>query len=385
MTDTGLAPTGGFQRDRYFSRAWALLTHDKGWIKPFLVMTVADLVPVAGPLGTHGYKLEWARLLSWGADVSPKQKNVQVGACIGSGWRGFLAFIGWAIVMGVIGGVCRSVPLLGGLLGTLWSVFSLYLYMVTRVAQVRATIYQKAGAGYKVKGIWDMCSRDANGLLRIIGSQLVCWILMAVVAGIAFTATALGALPRIIYMIEELGYYSYGYTSAYLASYIVEFILYLLEAFGPTLIALGLLGLFANTLLSMVVYASLGLWMRQFDVPNWGRSEDPLPPTAYAGEKGAPQDAPAPVMPVAPAASASAAAPVSVHVPVVPASASGEGEPPEPEVSDVAAAAPTTLAEVNADPVEPEYAPDGSEVVEVESVAQRPEEAQETPEDGSEQ
>ena len=354
MADTGLAPTGGFQRDRYFSRAWALLTHDKGWIKPVLVMSVADLVPVAGALGTYGYKLEWARLLSWGADVSPKQKNVQVGACVGAGWRGFLVFVGWAIVMGIIGGVCNSVPLLGGLLGTLWSVFALYLAMVSRVAAVRATIYQKPGAGYKVKGIWEMCSRDVSGLIRIIGSQLICYVIMAVVSGLALTATALGALPRILYMIDDLSYYAYGYTSAYLAGYVVEFILYLLSAFGPTLIALALLGLVAHTLLSLVVYASIGLWMRQFDVPNWGRSEDPLPPTAYAGENAAAADAPAPVMPTV------------------------SSEPPEPETS----AAPDTATETTP---EAEYAPDGSEVVEVEPVAQRPEEVAETPEDSSEQ
>lgn len=373
MAENGLTTTSGSERGRYFSRAWAQLTHDKGWVKPALVMTVADLVPVAGPLGTLGYKLEWARLLAWGADVSPKQKDVQVGACISSGWRAFLVFLGWCVVMGLIGSVCGAVPLLGGLLGTLWSAFSIYLYTVTRVAALRATIYQKAGAGYKVRNIWDMCSRDVNGLLSIIGWQLLFYFAIAMVCGLAMVVCALGALPKMIYFVEEISYYSYGYTSSYAVQTVFEFLAYLIAAFGPTLLVLGILGAFAHTLLSMVVYAALGLWMRQFDLPNWGRSEDPLPSTVPGGASAAEQDAPAPVMPVAPAAAApeqynqasvpedqqpvQAVQPVQTEQPVQPAApVVNGGQAPVPQ--------PTVPAS------ETEYAPDGSEVISVEPVAQ---------------
>lgn len=385
MAENGLTTTSGSERGRYFSRAWAQLTHDKGWVKPALVMTVADLVPVAGPLGTLGYKLEWARLLAWGADVSPKQKDVQVGACISSGWRAFLVFLGWCVVMGLIGSVCGAVPLLGGLLGTLWSAFSIYLYTVTRVAALRATIYQKAGAGYKVRNIWDMCSRDVNGLLSIIGWQLLFYVAIAVVCGLAMVVCALGALPKMIYFVEEISYYSYGYTSSYAVQTVFEFLAYLIAAFGPTLLVLGILGAFAHTLLSMVVYAALGLWMRQFDLPNWGRSEDPLPSTVPGGAADAEQDAPAPVMPVAPAAAApeqynqasvpedqqpvQAVQPVQTEQPVQPVQPAAPvvngGQAPVPQP-----AAPVQSAQPTVPAAEPEYAPDGSEVISVEPVAQ---------------
>ncbi len=45
----------GFRRDHYFARSWALLTRDRGWVKPVLLMTVALLVPIAGILGVAGY------------------------------------------------------------------------------------------------------------------------------------------------------------------------------------------------------------------------------------------------------------------------------------------------------------------------------------------
>ena len=106
----------------------------------------------------------------------------------------------------------------------------------------------------------------------------------------------------------------------------------------------------------MVVYAALGLWIRQFDVANWGRSEEPLPSTAFAGEKVT--DAAAPVAP-ATVADAPAEAPVRPAEPVAPAA-----EPSAPVAKPEPAA-------VEPEPVasEPEYAPDGSEVIGVESVA----------------
>ena len=154
---------------------------------------------------------------------------------------------------------------------------------------------------------------------------------------------------------------------------VFEFLAYLIASFGPTLLVLGILGAFAHTLLSMVVYAALGLWMRQFDLPNWGRSEDPLPSTVPGGAADAEQDAPAPVMPVAPAAAApeqynqasvpedqqpvQAVQPVQTEQPVQPAApVVNGGQAPVPQPAVPAA--------------EPEYAPDGSEVISVEPVAQ---------------
>ena len=41
----------------YYGRSWRLLTRDKGWIKVLLVMAIATVVPIAGPLGVLGYAL----------------------------------------------------------------------------------------------------------------------------------------------------------------------------------------------------------------------------------------------------------------------------------------------------------------------------------------
>ena len=36
----------GYRRDRYFARSWALLTMEKGWWKPVLIMALFCLIPV---------------------------------------------------------------------------------------------------------------------------------------------------------------------------------------------------------------------------------------------------------------------------------------------------------------------------------------------------
>ena len=357
MATSDLATSGGFERGRYFSRAWSLLTREKGWWKPVAVCAAADLVPVAGPLGVLGYKLEWARLVAWGADVSPKRHGVRVGSCISSGWRGFLVLLVWSLVMGVIGGVCGALPLIGGLLSTLWTICCLYLGMVVSVATLRATIYQKAGAGFSWKNLVELGRRDPSGLLSILGWEMLCYLVIALVSGIVLSVTALGAMPRIISLASELGYYNsglspYGDLEYYVTQLAMELFFYVIAAFGPTLIVLALIALVLRNGISMVVYAALGLWIRQFDVANWGRSEEPLPSTAFAGEKvtdAAPPVAPATVADApaeAPVRPAEPAAPVAEPEPVA-----APAEPEEPAAS------------------EPEYAPDGSEVIGVEPIA----------------
>lgn len=364
MATSDLATSGGFERGRYFSRAWSLLTREKGWWKPVAVCAAADLVPVAGPLGVLGYKLEWARLVAWGADVSPKRHGVRVGSCISSGWRGFLVLLVWSLVMGVIGGVCGALPLIGGLLSTLWTICCLYLGMVVSVATLRATIYQKAGAGFSWKNLVELGRRDPSGLLSILGWEMLCYLVIALVSGIVLSVTALGAMPRIISLASELGYYNsglspYGDLEYYVTQLAMELFFYVIAAFGPTLIVLGLIALVLRNGISMVVYAALGLWIRQFDVANWGRSEEPLPSTAFAGEKVT--DAAAPVAP-ATVADAPAEAPVRPVEPVAPVA-----EPEPAAVEPTPAAAPAEPEEPAAS--EPEYAPDGSEVIGVEPIA----------------
>ena len=205
MNDANLE---GFRPDHYFSRAWALLTRDRGWIKPVLVMSAAALVPVVGMLGILGYIVEWARLTAWGVNSSPKQRNVQVGGCIASGARAFVVMLVWGICWGVVGGLLVMVPLLGGLLSFAWTIVNLFVSLVVMIAVLRATIYQKIVPGLRVPTIWKMISHDPAGLARIVGIEILGGVLLGVITTIVLLPALFGIIPNLITMIEYLEYSS---------------------------------------------------------------------------------------------------------------------------------------------------------------------------------
>ena len=89
------------QDAKYFSHSWELLTRDKGWVKPILVLAIAMFVPILGPLAVLGYALEWARLSAWGVDAAPKQRGVKIGGCLVAGWRAFVVILVWMLLWSV--------------------------------------------------------------------------------------------------------------------------------------------------------------------------------------------------------------------------------------------------------------------------------------------
>lgn len=262
---------------KYFSRSWALLTRDKGWVKPLLVMTAAELVPVAGSLGNKGYVLEWARLTAWGVDSAPKQRNVDVGGCIASGWRGFVVELGWGIVLGIAiafaSTILYSLPgVLGALLGGLFGLVSIGIgacsSTVMAIAEIRAAIYERIGAGYNVSRIFEMVGRDTSGFGRVFLVHLAC----AAVAGLAGSVAALvvAAMLMPMIMVGAAGGSREQVLGVLAASMGLIFVL---------VVVLILLFSFVGNMVRMITTTATALWMRQFDVPSWGRSEEPLPNT----------------------------------------------------------------------------------------------------------
>ena len=348
----------GFRPSRYFSRAWALMTMERGWIKVVLVMMVALLVPVVGLLGVVGYAAEWGRLIAWGTNSAPKRHDVRVGGCIASGWRIFVVALVWVLCMSIIGGVLTAVPLLGGLLGLAWTVFTFFLYMVLLVANLRTTIYQRIRAGLRIKTIWQMAMRDTSGLMRILGMLLLCSLVLGAVLTVVAIASLASVLPAVIYW---MGYF---YDFSAIMSYemrgmlAVRMVLDVLAALGPGLLVMVLVCAFVGSVTWLLAFSAMGLWMRQFDVASWGREEDPVPGLDTPSAPGAPHD-----MPADPAASHPAAgqdAPSSWDEPA-PRPAPAPGQAPDgsavvPDEPSVGVPLPGTVAEPRqdaADPVEP--------------------------------
>lgn len=260
----------------YWSRSWAMLTRDDGWIKPVLVLAAAKLVPIVGSFGVDGYALEWARLTAWGVDAAPKQSKVNVSACIGSGARAFVVMLGYGFALGLLRTLLTTV-LGAGLGGILATALGIVVGVVIIVAKLRATIYQSIGAGYQVERISDMVKRDYQGLLRIAGLSAVLGIAVAVVASVLIGGTLVGRMGGVIG--ELIEYERYGYVDEY---YLATLMLKGLADAMPLLFVSSYVIGIGSVIVKLILTTSVGLWMRQFDVPNWGESSDPLPGTVPA-------------------------------------------------------------------------------------------------------
>ena len=291
MNDTELE---GFRPDRYFARSWALLTRDRGWIKPVLVMVAACLVPIVGLLGVLGYAAEWARLTAWGVTSSPKQKGVRVGACIASGWRVFVVMLGWGLVIALVSGVLSTIPLLGPLLTFAWFVISVALGIMIMVAALRATIYQKIGAGFRISTIWQMVSSDVAGLVRIFGMQMAGAAVSWAAGFVVMLLAVMTMLPRLLYYVDYVAEFDAIMSDSMRMSLFFDMIVEFLTVMGPFLIVVSVVSGIISIIMMLLGYTAVGLWMRQFNVPAWGRDEDPLPVTgqsAAPGEKDGPAGA----------------------------------------------------------------------------------------------
>lgn len=343
----------------YFSRSWALLTKDKGWIKPLLVMGISSIVPIVGALGVSGYILEWARLTAWGVDSAPKQKGVDVGQCIKSGWRGFLAAAGWGLALGVINAALTW--LFDG--STFASLITLPIGAlaapILAVCSLRATIYQSAGAGYQANRIFEMVKRDFSGFLKVVGMYLLISAVVALAATVCILALL---LPAIVHVGLLASQYEYGGYSGGSSVYVVDRLLSMFTGMLPIIVVMGYLFSVMESFMASMLYTGLGLWMRQFNVPAWGASADPLPDSTETPSKPL---SPEPVLPVAPSVQEASSAPEEPEEQLAPEVKPVSEIRPAPEVQPASEvkAAPSPATAVSAP--EPEDA--GVEVISLSS------------------
>lgn len=343
------ANLSGFQKDRYFGRAWAMLTQEKGWWKPILLCALGALVPIVGPLAVLGYGLEWSRRVAWGSTEGPS-RQVKIGGLIKSGWRGFVVVAGWSIAAVIVGSIVENLPWIGDFLGSVWGIFTLFLGVVFVVAEVRATIYQNFKAGYRAKTLWQMVSRDPWGLLRVFVIKLVPTLIVGVVGFLMFVPAMFGSLGFIADLVDYMDSYYYYMTDAEAVRLALEVVGFFVEQFAPAFFVTLVVALAANAFVNLLVDCSVGLWLRQFDVPAWGKDEDSLPETSVA-EAAAPElptspvaEPPAPAAPAAPVSpSPEPTAPVA-PVPVAAEPAAAETVPAASESAPVSADAKKTCA-----------------------------------------
>ncbi|MBR1829614.1 MAG: DUF4013 domain-containing protein [Atopobiaceae bacterium] len=280
------------QNGSYYSRSWALLTKDRGWMKPLLVLGAAMLLPVVGFLGVQGYALEWARLTAWGVDAAPKQKDVRVGECIASGWRGFLGGVGYTLAAGIINNLMSTWFSFLGIAGILGIAVTLAGSVAYTLASLRATIYQDIAAGYAFERLWEMVRRDTDGFVKVV----LVTILTSLVAGLATTLLfTVAFIPMLVGFALQIDAGGVNLVSGNITEPTVRYIFFefldRMVSLAPLMTILGYIGAVASAFVMLINTNAMALWVRQFDVPAWGASNDPLPmayglpPAGYSAQE----------------------------------------------------------------------------------------------------
>lgn len=280
--------------EQYFSRTWALLTRERGWWKPLLILGLAIFVPIVGWLAVAGYSYEWARLAAWGGETSPKRKDVRIGTYIVSGWRAIVVIFVWLLVLGIAKEVLRGLvvpvdPFTGvredpAWLSLLFLVAELMVGIVAEVAALRAVIYGKITAGLRPTRVFEMVDRDPKGLFKLLAIPIVGGLIVLVAAMIML-------LPLGVMGIGAAGMLLAGASAS--TGYSAGAVIYALQALLSA-VPLLFVYLFVLSVLSvatgLIEVHAIGLWMSQFDVRSWEGPADALPsetpglPGASAGE-----------------------------------------------------------------------------------------------------
>lgn len=268
-----------FGNGRYLSRSWAMLTQDKGWWKPVLVLALCTLVPIAGPIAVLGYVFAWARLTAWGVDAAPKQTGVDVGGCFRTGWTAFVVYLGWGLLLALIVYVLRAAfsamgPGIGSFMDVVLSVGQWVCGVFIMVAALRAVVYGRIGPGFGFSKVWTMVSHDFSGLVHVLGIELLGCVVGAVVSlvmGLCLFAAALPALAQLAAVA------AWGDLDAYSVLWIVEAMAPLLSAWLPLIVVTLYVLLLVEQVFTMLAVTATAIWMRQFDVPAWGGPSDPVP------------------------------------------------------------------------------------------------------------
>lgn len=287
MSDSHVASNVGSQG--YLSRSWHMLTAEPGWYKPILVLAAVCCIPVVGSflglLAVLGYALEWARLTAWGIDAVPKQRGVNIGGILSSGWRAFLVGLVWSLALAFASALITALlgmlglGFVGGLLQIAASVF---LGLLTLIASLRAAIYQRFGAGFGVRQMIEMIRRDTSGAMKVFGLNLLGTLLMGFVTSVLLMAVLASLAPSFLVSVMPYidSYRAYGTLNGYEATQVAFAVISMLAGAFPAFALFKFLFSLVSVPVQLLVYTSCGLWFRQFDVPSWGSPSDPLPAQA---------------------------------------------------------------------------------------------------------
>lgn len=283
-----------------FISSWRMLTRDKGWIKPVLILTLLGWIPVLGQIVVLGYALEWARLTAWGVDAAPKQRGIDYGKVLSTGGRAFLVTLSLGFVValvlqvlfpgslawimssvygGGLAGASSALALVSGATLSLVSVVvSAFVGLFLQAAALRATLYDSFSAGWRLDRLFQMITRDFGGFCKTWLVSLIGGIIQGVyglVVGLIAAVFLMGGVLSAFAAVSVSG--NYMTAEHFLFDQLLRMGAGPLLLFVLMLIAFSYIGGAIGTAMTFVTTNAMGQWFCRFDVNRWGVSADPLP------------------------------------------------------------------------------------------------------------
>ncbi len=292
-----------------FSSSWKMLTRDKGWIKPLLILALVGWIPILGQIAVLGYAYEWARLTAWGVDAAPKQHGVDYGKVLSTGGRAWLVLASMSIVVGLVVSLLFGRRDLDFVMLLPWNVFSTLGSNIGRltglgilgtvlavlfgafavVAMMRTTIYDRFSAGWRLDRLFQMIGRDVGGFFKVLLVALIGSLVVLAYSWIALMVFGLLALSSLIGLAGDLYTMSHmfeGVSGEYVLRQFVSI------GAGPVafVIICVILAMFVygviSTAMQLVAINAAGQWFCRFEVSRWGVSSAPLPDGVPAPQGG---------------------------------------------------------------------------------------------------
>ncbi|MEG1560951.1 MAG: DUF4013 domain-containing protein [Raoultibacter sp.] len=282
----------------YFKTAWEDIKNSPGWVGKVFLLALVMLIPIFGQIVLAGYLYGWARDKAWGVH-SPLPAHI-FGNVDGKLYsRGFFVC--------VLGLVCALVPffvqilfdmftgmsdslygwnshqgagpllMISAFLGMFSLIFSVVLSVAASfflwVGSLRISVYDRLSAGFQFGKIWAMFRHDPNGLLRILGMNIILALVMGLLMSIAIFILIFVAF----FFAMSLGMTGAASTMGDLDPAAMGFVsIILLLVFALLLIGGYLFSAFM-VFTEMLTARALGYWMLQFEVPAWRGQDDPMP------------------------------------------------------------------------------------------------------------
>lgn len=269
---------------RYFDSAWNDIKNSPGWFGKLALLALVGMIPIFGWIVVAGYMYGWARSIAWGVH-SPMPQHIFGEPDDKPYRRGFYALI-IVLVVGLIpgfvsgfsetiydSGVSWGAIYCSLVLDILGFALSIAATIFGAICCVRMAIYDRLSAGFQFGRVVSMIKQDTKGAARLLGLSVVAEIIAGVVI---FIAVMIGSF--VAFAAFGVAFFTASGTGAVTSiggAAMASGGLILLVVIGCLVLAFVsiMAALFAN----LLIVRATGYWVYQFDVPQWGKRDDPMP------------------------------------------------------------------------------------------------------------